>query len=247
MGLMRKKPFSFDLHKYIVRKGWNELVTGTRTAWIREFNSNQEVYCSLLLQRRSRPKRLLDPKRYSELISQWAGYGTIIAYINAVLTHPNTDESNMWPQKRRHLFLVGAPDIGKTTLVNALREFLPVYPFGAADKWWPRYAIYTYSLIEWGEFTLSTTAMPFGDLLKLLGGEQMNLPVKGSNVFKMDRQAFIMSSNLTLVEHLRTRFTRPNDETRFEPALRARIDELIIPDGLTLFPLIDLLIQELRN
>lgn len=240
-------PFSFNISEWISKNEWDLLAKGGYLQWIREHDYMQEVHASILLKAKVRPMKLLPESRFSKLMKQWDGFNYLFEYINEIISRPNTDESNMWIKKRKHLFLVGEPDTGKTTLVDILREFFPVYPFGAADKWWPKYTIFTYSIIEWGEFSLTSQAMPFGELLKLLGGEQMNLPVKGSNVFKMDRQAFILSSNRTLAQHAKIRFPSESERAALQPALESRIHELVIPSGVTLFPFIEALQKELRR
>lgn len=247
---MEKNPFTFDIQKYIVRNRWDLESKVGFSSWISEFNKVQEVYASDLLAAKTAFCERLDKRKFQKLFKEWSGYETIVDYVNEIISHPNTNESNMWPKKQPHLYLVGPPNTGKTTFVDRLREVYSVYPFGAADRWWPRYAIFTYSVIEWGEFSLSSKVMPFGELLKLLGGEQMNLPVKGSNVFKMDRQAFILSSNKTLEQHLNSRFPGAPGKVEIkalEPALRVRINELILPDNVTLFPLIDLISKHLKT
>ena len=247
---MEENPFTFNVQKYIVKNKWNLEQKSGISSWISDFNKVQEVYASSLLQaKRATPKRF-DKRKFQKLFKTWSGYEAIVDYVNEIMKYPNYDESQMWPKKQPHLYLVGPPNTGKTTFVDMLREYYSVYPFGAADRWWPRYSIFTYSIIEWGEFSLSSKAMPFGELLKLLGGEQMNLPVKGSSVFKMDRQAFILSSNKTLEQHLDSRFPGEYGKAEIkvlEPALRARINELIIPDGITLFPLIELISKHFKK
>lgn len=240
-SLMEANPFTFDLKKYIFTHRWDLKGKSGFMSWINDFNVGQEVWASIILQNKPRILKRMDKRKHRTLIRKWEGYGTIIDYINRIVECDNSSEDRMWPIKHPHLFLVGRPNIGKSSLVTALGDYFSIYPFGSADRWWPRYTIFTYSIINWDEFTLSSKAMSFGELLKLLGGQQMNLPVKGTNVFKIDRQAFILTSNETLEKHISLRFTKTNQRKDLEPALRARINELIIPKGIDLFPLIDLL------
>lgn len=160
----------------------------------------------------------------------WSGYCTIVSAINEM-----TRYGSHRPFKSKQLFLVGPPNTGKTSLIRWLSRYVSNYEAGVSN-WFPRYSSESYSLISWNEFSLRV--MPYANLLKFLEGTPMDLEYKGGSTLKWDNPLIILNSNLTSVHHLKTKFRSFSRIEELSQALKnfpARVLELVIPDGFTLF------------
>lgn len=234
MQLIDQDPFHFDFRSYCTRmknlhliKNWSSVKN--------KMKDYQEARCNLV--HRDKPgiqkitdkliQRELTPLEQEEFYS-WHGYQQIVDKINEI----GRFNSNR-PFKSKQLLLVGPPDIGKTSLINALQVHIPVYPMGVSN-WFPRYQANTYRVIAWNEFRLSLMSYPL--LLQFLEGSYMDLQYKGGSTLKSDNPLVIMTSNLTLKNHIWRKFK--NDEYLLKAALLnapARIDEIVIPEFKDLF------------
>ena len=117
-------------------------------------------------------------------------YKLLVNYLNLIT-------SLGFKQKLRKccLFLVGDPGIGKSSLIDCLRKFIPIYDF-PRDGWHKGYKNNLYPVISWEEFRLNK--LDLSNLLLFLEGRKVDLPVKGSKCFKNDRPMIILTSNLSL-------------------------------------------------
>lgn len=164
----------------------------------------------------------------------WSGYQNIIDHLNHVSVY-----NYARPHKSKNLLVVGRPNIGKTALAHKIRKYVAVYSFGV-DNWFPRYENQVYPMILWNQFYLR--AMPYGQLLNILEGEYTDLPFKGGSVLKQDNQLIYITSNMTLQQHICSRFKDSVARDLSRANLGARITQVIIPDDKDLFLLLKLII-----
>lgn len=184
---------------------------------------------------------LISPEKVRQRLSRqeyktyqsWSGYATIVDFLNQI---PRWGLRR--PHKTPNLLIVGRPNIGKTTLGRRLSELVASYPLGVRS-WFPSYRDGVYRLMRWEEFTLSK--YPYDLLLRLLEGEAMQLPIKGGHVRRRDNQLIIMTSNLTLEEHIRNRFREASARAHARLNLPARVTQVVVPPGHDLFLLVNLL------
>jgi hypothetical protein len=177
----------------------------------------------------------LTPEEFVEFHS-WPGYQRIVDCLNEIGKYRSAR-----PFKSRQLLLVGPPNIGKTSLINKLQQFVAVYPMGVSN-WFPRYRAYSYQVIAWNEFRLNL--MPYTQLLQFLEGSMMDLEYKGGSTLKADNPLIIMTSNLSLRQHLWQKF-------KHEPALLktaaqslpARVEQVQVPPLKDLFLLQKLIVS----
>lgn len=161
------------------------------------------------------------------LFNSWPGYQSIVDHLNQIVEWNFTR-----PHKTKNLFLVGRPNIGKTALARVIRRCLSVYSFGV-DNWFPRYENHVYPMILWNQFSLR--AMPYGQLLNILQGQYTDLPYKGGSTLKTDNQLIYLTSNMTLEQHICSRFKDEKSRELARANLGARITQIIVPRRLDLF------------
>lgn len=131
------------------------------------------------------------------------------------------------PHKAKALFLVGRPNTGKTTLGLALQQRMGTFTF-PDDGWWQGYESDVFKLIIWNEFNLRRFQYP--TLLKFLQGLRMDLPIKGSHVTRCDNPLILLTSNMTLEEHICKRFSSQQNREMSRANLAVRIDQVNIED-----------------
>ena len=129
------------------------------------------------------------------------------------------------PHKARALYISGTPNTGKTSLGLALQRRVGTFTF-PDDGWWQGYEADVFKLITWDEFNLKRLKYP--TLLKFLQGLRMDLPIKGSHVTRSDNPLILMTSNLTLEEHICKRFSSQQNRAHSRANLAVRIDEINI-------------------
>ena len=232
---MLRDPFHFDAIGWVQANGLAGALS--RTNWSKAvslLNRIQQARCNMLLQNKPgfRPidRALVESRLTSQqlrLFDSWPGYQVIVDKLNQVVTH-----GCHRPHKTPHLLLVGRPNTGKTALALRVRQFVSVYFMGVSN-WFPRYRSEVYRMILWNEFNLRT--VPYTNLLNLLQGVPMDLQYKGGSTLKTDNQLIVMTSNLTLTEHIQSRFRAPQSWAHAQANLRARVTQLVVPDHLDLF------------
>lgn len=87
------------------------------------------------------------------------------------------------------------PDLGKTALLNLLDKITPCYHW-PTDLWFPMYKNKKFQYILWDEFTLR--GFPEEFMKRLLAGNELQLPIKGTHVIKKDNPLILCTANLTL-------------------------------------------------
>lgn len=242
---MLKNPYNFDVAEYCQQnnlakhiKNWASIKTKLRDIQI--------ATCNLQLRNKPGIKEItpeliqqeLTPSQQEEYHS-WDGYQTIVQYINEIKIYGYNRKF-----KSKQLLLIGQPNTGKTSLNRKLNEFYSTYEIGLT-KWFPQYANDTYKLFSWNEFSLNV--MPYPVLLKLLEGTYINLEQKGSSVLRTNNQLIIMNSNISLIQHLIMKFGTNSKLVQLKENVknsRARIHQIEIPKGKTLFLLLKLIKKE---
>lgn len=238
---MFKDPLGFNLQRHVLIhdlahhiKGWASIKTKLKDMQVASAN----------LELRKKPGfRYIDRSFIEERLSSdelktfdsWVGYQTIIDKLNQI--HLCGCHR---PFKTLQLLLVGRPNTGKTSLVKALQAYYAVYHQDVA-KWWPHYSDGVYPLISWDQFRL-TGGMSHTSLLKFLQGSPVDLEYKGGSSLRRDNQLVIMTSNMTLAQHIDMKFMDQIQRTHARANLRARIAQVIVPEGLDLFLLQKLLV-----
>ena len=232
---MLKNPFHFNAHtwlhqneydSYIVKSGWANALSLLK--------AQQAAACNRLLANKSGLKEIsrkqiekLLTKPQVEQYDSWKGYAQIVEYLNQIARYGFNR-----PHKSKQLLVVGRPNTGKTALARKIREIISVYSFGV-DNWYPAYRPNTYRMILWNEFSL--VGRPYGQLLNILEGQPVDLQYKGGSVLKTDNQLIYMTSNMTLQQHIASRFKDPVKQQLAKANLGARIHQVIIPVTQDLF------------
>ena len=240
---MLKNPFDFDAHHWLHVKDLTRAAAGTN--WPKNISmvrAKRVALCNAILREkpgiqvitRESIQSRLSPDELT-LYDSWKGYQTIVDHFNQIpLLGCNR------PHKTSNLFVSGRPNTGKTTLAMQLEKYCAVYPLGTKGGWFPSFTAGVYPLMVWDEFNLRT--LPYSDLLKLLEGRPMELPVKGGHAKRFDNQLIYMNSNLTLDKLICLKFKKTGMRNISRANLAPRIMQVKIPENLDLFVLLKLIV-----
>ena len=231
---MRADPLHFNLELYCHQhqlfphiKGWSSVKTKLRDAQLAAANYSLRSRPGIAPITRDRVQACLTPEQL-RVFDSWPGYSTIVGYLNQL---------PLWgckrPFKSKQLLIVGAANTGKTSLINALQRYCAVYHMDVTN-WFPRYTDGSYPLISWNQFKLKG-GMDHTTLLKYLQGYPIDLQYKGGSALRRDNQLIIMTSNMTLHQHIDVKFRDSLQRTLARANLGARIEQLVLPQGLNLF------------
>ena len=229
-------PFTFNFDDWLTTNDlWQESAAMGCEKYRRLIAREQQILCRRKLMQKP-GIHLITPELIRERLDQrelimyqnWSGYAKIVEFINEILTYT-------WdrPFKSRHILLVGRPNIGKTTLFRELQKYVPAYPLGTHGVWFPDYADHVFKFLRWDEFNLSIYSYPL--LLKLLEGSHLKLPVKGSHANRFDNQLIVMTSNLTLEQHICQKFKKATHRAHARANLGARICQVVVHKRRKLF------------
>ena len=240
---MLRDPFKFEPINWLASTGLMASAARTNVyKTIRLIKDLQSRECNRLIT--SRPGfRVITPQLIAqrlsasqlELFRSWPGYQTIVDHINQIPEHGFNR-----PHKMKNLLVVGRPNTGKTRLALEIERCTAVY-YKDVSNWFPAYRPDVYKMVLWNEFTLRGLAYP--KLLNYLEGAKMDLQYKGGSVLKTDNQLVYMTSNMRLNAHICARFSSDTNRKLARANLRARITEVMIPDGLDLFLLLKLIVS----
>ena len=239
---MLQRPFEFDPIAWLADSSLMAAASRTNVyKTIRLVKDRQNLECNRRLTRlpgfmpitRELIQARLSPDELA-LYDSWPGYGVIVAHLNQI---------PRWgcrrPHKTSNLFLYGPPNTGKSTLICAVSRWVATYPLGIKGGWWPEYMTGVYGLLSWDEFSLRIYSYP--DLLKLLEGAPMKLPQKGGHVGRDDNQLTIATSNLSIRQHVESRFGSASNRAHSLANLGARFAEVRVPADRPLFLLLKLI------
>ena len=239
---MLKDPFNFDVDQFLEQHDlYKQIYKTNYTKALNLLKRRQNSTCHRYLTTPTLIKQItreLIEESLSlqelTLFDSWPGYQRIVDHINSVREY-----KCIRPFKTLQPLIVGEPSIGKTTLINELRKYFVLYPMNVSN-WFPKYKDGIYQIFSWNEFRL-TGKLPYSDILQLLEGSVMDLQYKGGSAIRRDNQLIIMTSNLTLKQHINRKFVDTQSRKISQQNLGVRIQELIVPKGKTLFLLLKLL------
>lgn len=242
---MLQDPHTFEPHKWLADN--NLTVAISKTNWSKAISlvkKQQQVEANRKLRDKCGMKEITRELIESSLSSDelkaydsWDGFQKIVDYLNQIPKYGFNK-----PHKLKNLLLVGRPNIGKTVLARKIRDYVAVYSFGVTN-WYPRYQNWVYPMILWNQLYLR--AMPYGQLLNVLEGEPTDLHYKGGSTLKRDNQLIYMTSNMNLEQHICSRFKTEDSRALSRANLRARIEQIQVPENLNLFLLLKLILPKI--
>ena len=250
---MMKDPFYFDVDQYCAKYNlFKQIYKANYAKAITLIKRAQPAYARALLAAKPGIKfitsALISQRLNESELKQFYShscYQKIVDHINQIVTYPNFDWASMAPLKTKHLLLVGQPDTGKTSLVYhrandahpypGLAYYYATYYMAVGQKFFPPYKSFDYRLVNWQQFTINSDMFPkksYNRLLNYLDGSVSALPQKGRPaVERQDNPKHILTSNLTLKEHILNTFNSPQSREKASLNLPARIDCVLIPKG----------------
>ena len=247
---MLKDPLHFNLQQYVRKNdlykdisSWSSVKTKLKDSQTAAANLQLKQKPGFKYIDRTLIQSCLSPQQLLTYDS-WSGYQTIVNYLNQIVTY-----GYQRPMKTLNLMITGPPSIGKTALFtnryalagqNPLSNYVAMYPMGT-KTWWPNYRSQVYKFILWNQAKL--TSYSYDTILKVLEGNQVDLPQKGSSVLKYDNPLVIMTSNMTLEQLIQQKFNHTFDYVQLaRKNLAVRVQNVIVPAGLNLFLLQKLLV-----
>lgn len=239
---MLKDPLHFNFEQYVRKNdlaqyvsSWSSIKTKLKDMQLAAANLKLKQKPGFKYIDNALAKRLLTTRVYRDFTRNKHFLQLIVQKLNEIVTK-GFDRVF----KSKQLLIVSPPDTGKTSLALEIQKHVSVYYMGV-DNWWPSYRSYTYPLILWDQFNLKS--MPYDLLLKFLQGLKVDLQYKGGSVLKTDNQLIYMTSNMTLQQHICSRFKDQQKRQLARANLRARIDQVILPEGANLFLLQKLIVS----
>lgn len=233
---MLKDPFYFnshtwlrtnDLAKTISKTNWSKAISLIRAQQQAECNRRLQDKPGFQVISKDLIRTSLTDSQYRIYSKNRRFFDLICKKINEIVTYGTTR-----PHKTKNLLIVGPPDTGKTSLALQIQKHLSVYYMGV-HNWFPSYKPNVYKMILWNQFSLKSMTYP--QLLNFLEGTKMDLQYKGGSVLKTDNQLIYMTSNMTLEEHICSRFKSEDSRAKARANLRARIQQIVLPKGINLF------------
>ena len=250
---MKQDPLHFNVQQYVEKHqlskyitSWSSIKTKLRDMQVAAANLKLKskpgfrLITRQLIQQRLSPRQLLS-------YDSWSGYQVIVDYLNQMILQKGNRQ-----QKTRNLLITGPPNTGKSALLwqrnplpgrAAISNFCALYPIGMS-QWFPKYQSDVYHLIYWNQAKL--TSYSYDTILKLLDGSPLDLPNKGSVSRKVDNPLIVMTSNMTLEQMIRQKFSYNQSYRQLaRKNLAVRIQNVIVPQGYDLFLLQKLLVLRL--
>lgn len=252
---MLKDPLHFNLEQYVRKNDLAQYISN----WSSIKNKLKDMQAAAAnLQLRKKPglkfiNRFLIETRLSNQELQeydsWSGYQIIVDCINQLILNPNHDRSSANPSHTKHLLITGfCSGIGKTSLIEhdpfrdkrysdypGLQQYVSTYKLKVAEKYFPPYKPYVYSLVYWDQFKIDSKLFNKKDydvLLSYLGGSQCLLPLKYSTpVRRQDHPFHIMTSNYSLQQHISSTFKSQQARNQVRSNLNDRLIQVRIPFG----------------
>lgn len=250
---MMKDPFNFNVFDYCLKHNlYKQIYKANYSKALKLLRSAQEACCNKLLSQSAGFKYisrdLIQQKLSSDelkIYDSWSGYQTIVDHLNQIPQYRFRR-----PAKTMNLLITGPPGIGKSALVwqqylephlNPLNSHISVYPMGMKD-WFPDYQSQVYDLIYWNESKL--TSYSYDTVLQLLDGSPVMLPAKGGGHKKIDNPLVLMTSNMTLDQMIKQKFSHDKDYcVMAKQNLSVRVTNVIVPPDYNLFLLQKLIVS----
>ena len=240
---MLEDPLHFNLQQYVRQhdlaqyiKNWSSIKTKLKDMQVAAANLKLKQKPGFKLITKNLVKQVLTQRQYRLYTRYVQIYGAIVQKLNEIVGH-KFDR----PFKSKQLLLVGPADTGKTSLIRQIQKHTAVYHMDVSN-WFPHYQNNVYPLIFWDEFRLKG-GMTHTDLLKFLQGSPMDLQYKGGSTLRNQNQLIIMTSNMTLEQHINLKFKDQEQRMLARENLRARIEQIILPKGVDLFMLQKLILS----
>lgn len=231
---MLKDPLHFNLQQYVRKNDLDPQITGWSTIKTK-LKDMQTAAANLKLKDkpgfrfidRSLIQSTLTPEQL-KIYDSWNGFQVIVDKLNQIILYGCKRQF-----KTKQLLLVGPPNTGKTSLVRQIQNHCAVYHLDVSN-WYPNYRDGVYPLLFWDQFKLKG-GMSHTDLLKFLQGSPMDLQYKGGSSLRRDNQLIIMTSNMTLIQHINLKFKDDHQRSLAYQNLAVRIEQVRVPIGYDLF------------
>ena len=202
---MRQDPYNFDLAQYVVRhdldkqiKSWSSIkykLLDIRAAMIAQIQLSKpgiKTITRQLIQQRLTSEEL-------KIFDEHNCFQIIVDHLNQISKYGSNR-----PHKTKNLFISGPKDIGKTALATELGKYVGHYNLKYENKYLNRYSNNKYGFIIWNQTKFTDFSHTW--ILEFLEGVQVAIPMRYNACKKNDNPLVIMTSNLTLDQHIMKRY-----------------------------------------
>ena len=234
---MKEDPYNFRVSRYVERYNLDKWIPGW-SAIKCKLNDIQQARLGRLQQQRPGLKfisrELIEERLTPEelrIFDEHPCFQIIVDHLNQIPLY-----GSRRPHKTRNLLITGPTDIGKTSLLQgqstSLDRFVGSYSVKLQNKYLNQYQNDCYGFINWNQWKYSDFSPAW--VLQFLEGCKVSIPMRYNSCIKTDNPLIIMTSNLTLDQHLVLRFgDRPHLLAMARGNLGVRITNVVVPCDMT--------------
>ena len=227
--IMDQDPYNFDLAEYVQQhnldkqiKNWHSIkyklldIRAAKIARLQLSKPGIKKITRQLIQQRLDPSQL-------KVFDKYKVFQIIVDHINQIPTYGPSR-----PHKTKNIFISGPKDIGKTALAVQLGKYVGHYNLKYENKYLNRYSNHKYGFIIWNQVKFTDFSHTW--ILEFLEGVQVAIPMRYNACKKNDNPLIIMTSNLTLDQHISSRYKdQPDLYHHATQNLGARITHVHVP------------------
>ena len=242
---LRQDPYNFDLSEYAEQYNLDKFITSWSAVKYKLLDIRAALIARLQLQKpgfQPISRQLIQSKLNSEELATFDKHPCFQIIVDHLNQIPKYGSDR--PHKMSNLFISGPKDIGKTSLAQILNKHVGCYNLKYQNKYLNRYSNHKYGFIIWNEVKLTDFSHTW--ILQFLEGVQVPIPMRYNACSKRDNPLIIMTSNLTLDQHIAKRYSK--DPFLYNHAVQnlgARITAVHVP--IPMFFMQKLLISKLEK
>lgn len=226
---MREDPYNFDPSEYVEAYKLDKEVKGWAAVKTKLIDIRSAMIARLELSKpgiKTITRELIEEKLTEEeltIFDKFECFQTIVDHLNQIPAYgPNR------PHKTKNLFISGPKDIGKTALSDELSKHVGCYNLTLENKYLNRYSNNKYGFINWQQTKFTDFTHVW--ILKFLEGIETSVPMRYNSCIKRDNPLVMMTSNLTLEQHIKKRYKdQPDLYQHATENLGARITAVQVP------------------
>lgn len=235
--VMSKDPYNFDLAEYAVEYDLHARISNWTAIKSKLLDIRAAMIAKLELTKpgfhRITPQLIahcLSPAEHSHYrLYADSVYDPILQHLNQICTY-----GSRRPHKTSNLLITGPKNTGKTALTETLATTVGRYNVKYENKYLNRYSNHKYGFIVWNEVKFTDFSHTW--ILEFLEGIEVAIPMRYNSCLKRDNPLIIMTTNLSLHDHMVLRYGDSTAMyTHAMANLSARLTNIVLPQGANIF------------